>query len=1130
MPKLILFMTCSLSLWADLEDKPSSVLEGISSPYQLELADFNNDGKTDLAVSSWARLPVKGEQYDFDKHRVLLFFQKEGRFSLPADRQIKMRQPWGMRAGDFDEDGKTDLAVKESAKVMHLLLGSEGLAVDHASKNINDSDRYVGAGRLSRGGKMDFLCGPVWRKWYGGDRFLSGYCYGPEINDNRFSQIADLNKDGDNDMIFLSPKGIRLYYGPFNTQKILPDDLASLVRIETPMPASGVRAADMNGDGRLDLVAAVRDRESGARSVAIYFQQAPVGFRANAKPSLTLKGITGGLDTADLNRDGLTDLVVSDSSLKRIHVFIQRKGRPLGGQQVLKTANYDVAVGDVNGDKYPDLAVSDGRSRIRFFLNDGKESPARVAPEESEEPPESDDARPAKPAPPEISRPKGARQQKPALKFDIPPPEPGPDYEDPDRMPFYTGSILPTPQKVTYRDDYYSLVDTGLFLGKGIDETSVPIQEIQKRVERYGGKLRRVASAKEKCDTLILLGETHQANVLLKGRKVPAREQGYLIHCLISEGRNIAVLQGHDSLGLLWAAASFNQLVHVQEGKPVVRAVEVFDFPEYPNRGFIAGSWPEAGHYCIAFKINKPVFQGALHDRSIRDRGKRAQAWRQPLAEGVKKELETYGKTMTPAGIQWYVGGNPIAAEKKIRSANEEDFTVVLGWAEAAAEAGGNFCLKYDDHRFPASPEDLKAFGSAKEADVHLLTRLHRELVKQHPKTRILFCPPFYWGPDSPAMYSEPRDEYLFALGKRLPGDIEIFWTGPRVKSSKVTPGMVNWITERIQRKPVYWQNAFGAPHMFTYHYVTDPIRSLQEWFYDGFFKSIDTYMFNTSMPAYAAASAACSDYCWNPKAYDAERSIREAASKLVGPETNAALIELNRALSYFDPFGLRRTPGAARKLPEMKQKLATVNAVWQEVERRNIKAVMKWTNMNRHVQQVNRFTKQLERSPDLAAYRRDAIESQRRAEKEVGFNEDKDIFLSAYDFIGGAGPSKYANRCEKRLATWIYGRRTANPSMEAAFRVEPFPPEGDYLLVVSAQDDDADSKCRIRITVNGTKIFEGENSFIRFGWSRHTFRIPATALKRKTLLRIENAVDTGRSGGPPFFMLNYAVVRKAKD
>ncbi|MDP6357841.1 MAG: VCBS repeat-containing protein, partial [Planctomycetota bacterium] len=108
MPKLILLMTCSLSLWADLEDKPSSVLEGISSPYQLELADFSNDGKTDLAVSSWARLPVKGEQYDFDKHRVLLFFQKEGRFSLPADRQVKMRQPWGMRAGDFDEDGKTD--------------------------------------------------------------------------------------------------------------------------------------------------------------------------------------------------------------------------------------------------------------------------------------------------------------------------------------------------------------------------------------------------------------------------------------------------------------------------------------------------------------------------------------------------------------------------------------------------------------------------------------------------------------------------------------------------------------------------------------------------------------------------------------------------------------------------------------------------------------------------------------------------------------------------------------------------------------------------------------------------------------------------------------------------------------
>ena len=64
--------------------------------------------------------------------------------------------------------------------------------------------------------------------------------------------------------------------------------------------------------------------------------------------------------------------------------------------------------------------------------------------------------------------------------------------------------------------------------------------------------------------------------------------------------------------------------MHVRDGKPVVRAADVVDYPAVPNRGFIAGRWPDASPYCIAFKINKPVFQGALADYSIRNRRDRS--------------------------------------------------------------------------------------------------------------------------------------------------------------------------------------------------------------------------------------------------------------------------------------------------------------------------------------------------------------------------------------------------------------------------------------------------------------------------------------------------------------------------
>jgi len=1154
-------------LQADIRTEPSFCLEGIAYPCNVAIADFNNDGRADLAVATSGPAPKKDQPRDPSQSRVLILFQKDGRFALPADRELKPASPRGMAAGDFDGDGKTDLAVKDSGKKMHLFLGAEDMAADHVAVNVNDSDSSLTAARLSLGGVMDFLSGPVWRKWHGGDRFQNGYCYGPATNDNRQSVVADLDLDGNNDIVFCGGGRIRLCYGPLTDINVRPGEVAQFVELAPAKLTGALRVADLNGDGRPDIAAGLYDPASRSRSVAVWCQGAPLGFDPDAPPSAELADVGGALHAADLNGAGLADLVVSDVSKKHILVFLQREGVPLPrsadhAYQTLRVECAALAIGDVDGDRFPDLVVADGRSALRCFLNDGKDEPGRLAGKlVAERPPataslggqgdrhicQAEAARkmsqsPAAPLPPArpAAGPKkatlvAATKTEPiaaaaGILRDLPPPQPGPDYEDPYRMPFYTGTILPTPQQATYRDEFFPLDDAGLLLGPGLASDGPHVRELRERGDRYGGKLRLVDSPSAACSTLVLLGDVPAAEALLQSRRAPDREQGYLMLALSDGQRKTVVLKGRDSLGLLWAIASFSQLVHARSGRPVVRAADVLDWPETPNRGFIAGHWPDgAPGYCMAFKINKPVFQSALVDRSITDRKKQGEAWRSPPTEAIRRDLRAYGERLSPLGICWYAGVNPTHGPNKIRSGNEEDFQAILAAACAAEEAGGHLCLKYDDSRFPISADDMRKFGSAREADVYFLLRLDGELRRRHPQARILFCPPFYWGPDSAALYPEPRDDYLFALGKRLPPQIEIFWTGPRVKSGQVTPDMVAWITERIGRKPVYWQNGFGAPHMFLYHYVTDPIRVYQEWFYEGFFHQMDSYMFNCGMPGYAAAAATCADYCWNPKAYDADRSIREAVVKLVGPDTYPALVALNRALSYFDPFGLRRTPGAAQRLPEMGQKLADVKAVWEEVQRRNKPAVLKWTSMQRHVDQVTKFYEQLRRSPNLAAYRQDAAESEKQARQEAGFSEKTGVFLSAYDFTGGCGPKHYAIRCERRLATWIYGARSANPAMETGFAVDPFPPSSDYEVVISGQDDDAEARCKIRIWVNQTKIFEGENPFAQQGWSRHTFRIPAACLERQSRLRIENAEATGRASGPPFFMLNYAVVRKAR-
>ena len=314
---------------APLPARADFVLQGVSKPFTISLGDLNNDGKTDLAVSSRVQKPDK--TYDDSKSRVYLFFQKNGQFSQPADRALEVASPWGMAIGDFDGDDKNDLAVAQTERHLHLFLGGEDFGVDHRNTNVNHGSRIrdVVAGRLSEDGKMDFLCGPVWRKWHGGDRFRAGYFNGPKINDNGRPILADLDQDDQTDVIFpaVGNQDLRLYYGPFSNQLVRTGDLADFVALKPPSgTGASIAVGDMNDDGRPDIVV------SATESVLIYEQDAPAGFKEDAEPSRLIKGAAGSVRIADFNRDGLDDLLVLNNRKRKLYLFLQKK-RPAPGRR-----------------------------------------------------------------------------------------------------------------------------------------------------------------------------------------------------------------------------------------------------------------------------------------------------------------------------------------------------------------------------------------------------------------------------------------------------------------------------------------------------------------------------------------------------------------------------------------------------------------------------------------------------------------------------------------------------------------------------------------------------------------------------------------------------------------------------
>jgi FG-GAP-like repeat len=140
-----------------------------------------------------------------------------------------------------------------------------------------------------------------------------------------------------------------------------------------------VRIFDVNGDGLPDLIVANRGPGadgSGTPGVSILLQNA-------AKPGTFLAPVTyptpwGAIDVAvaDLNGDGKPDLVVASlgpAPTGAVSVLLQSPSSPGTFGTATSYAGFgqplSVAIADLNGDGHPDIAVADGYSAAVLLQN-----------------------------------------------------------------------------------------------------------------------------------------------------------------------------------------------------------------------------------------------------------------------------------------------------------------------------------------------------------------------------------------------------------------------------------------------------------------------------------------------------------------------------------------------------------------------------------------------------------------------------------------------------------------------------------------------------------------------------------------------------------------------------------------
>ena len=349
---------------ADLVFQPAVNYAVGSSPYRFTAGDFNGDGKPDLAVAN-----------HFSDNVSILLGDGDGTFQGAVNYGVGFN-PHSVTARDFNDDGKLDLAVaNQCSNNVSILLGNGDGTFTLTGNYGAGSDPYsVTASDFNRDGKQDLAVANYSGNTVsillgiGNGTFQTALHYAVG-SDSVSIATGDLNGDGTPDLAVAN-------YSSDNVSILLgagDGTFQSAVNYGVGSNPHSVTPGDFNGDGKLDLAAA----NANGNTVSILLGIGDGTFQATVNWAVGTVPVF--LATGDFDGDGNLDLAVANSGDNTVSILVGMGDGAFQSAVNFATGSvpHSVTAADFNGDGKLDLGVANVEgNNVSILLNSSDLDPA----------------------------------------------------------------------------------------------------------------------------------------------------------------------------------------------------------------------------------------------------------------------------------------------------------------------------------------------------------------------------------------------------------------------------------------------------------------------------------------------------------------------------------------------------------------------------------------------------------------------------------------------------------------------------------------------------------------------------------------------------------------------------------